>query len=139
MKATLGLLCLLVAVPAYAQTPTVFITPTKQGFEVYLAAALAKKQVPVAVVTQPEVATYTLKASEIDVSKENTGSKFARCLFAYCAGIEDKGAVSVQLIEDNVIRWSYSVNKGRGSQKNKQALAEAVAKHLKHEYFRQQN
>jgi hypothetical protein len=51
------LLCLLVAVPAYAQTPTVFITPTPQGFEVYLAAALAKKQVPVAVVTQPEVAT----------------------------------------------------------------------------------
>jgi hypothetical protein len=57
MKAALGLLCLLVAVPAYAQTPTVFITPTPQGFEVYLAAALAKKQVPVAVVTQPEVAT----------------------------------------------------------------------------------
>ena len=137
MKATLGLLCLLVAVPAYAQTPTVFITPTKQGFEVYLAAALALRW-PRAF-ARFEVATYTLKASEIDVSKENTGSKFARCLFAYCAGIEDKGAVSVQLIEDNVIRWSYSVNKGRGSQKNKQALTEAVAKHLKHEYFRQQN
>jgi hypothetical protein len=102
-----------------------------------MAAALAKKQVPVAVTTNEEGATYVLKASEIEVHKESTGSKVTRCLFAYCAGIEDKGSVSVQLIEGNVIRWSYSVNKGRGGQKNKQSMAEAVAKHLKNEFFRQ--
>ena len=53
-------------------------------------------------VTQPEAATYTLKASEIEVVKESAGSKFARCMFAYCAGIEDKGSVSIQLIEGSV-------------------------------------
>ena len=83
----------LVAVPTYAQTHSVFIAPTPGNFEVYLAAALVKKHVPVAVVTQPEAATYTLKASEIEVVKESAGSKFARCMFAYCAGIEDKGSV----------------------------------------------
>ena len=118
------------------QAATVFIPSTPQGFEVYLAAALAKKQVPLAVTTKEEGATYLLKASEIDVHKESTGSKVARCLFAYCAGIEDKGSVSVQLIEGDVIRWSYSVNKGRGGQKNKQSMAEAVAKHLKNDFFR---
>jgi hypothetical protein len=30
--------------------------------------------------------------------------------------------------------WSYSVNKGRG-QKNRQSLAEAVAKHFKSDYL----
>jgi len=33
--------------------------------------------------------------------------------------------------------WSYSVNKGRG-QKNRQSLAEAIAVHMKDEYFGKQ-
>ena len=54
---------------------------------------------------------------------------------AYCAGIEDRGVTTVQLVIHDTIAWSYSVNKGRG-QKNRQSLAEAIAKHLKDEYFR---
>jgi len=55
-------------------------------------------------------------------------------MFAYCNGIEDRGSTSVQLVKGETVVWSYSVDKGRG-QKNRQSLAEAIAKHLKDEYF----
>ncbi len=113
-----------------------FITPTEDNFEVYLSAAMVKKQVPVAVVTKEESATLVLKASAVEVQKQSTGSKVARCLFAYCNGIEDRGATSVQLLKGDSVVWSYSVNKGRG-QNNRQSLAEAIAKHMKDEYFSQ--
>jgi hypothetical protein len=76
---------------------------------------------------------YLLKAAPVEIKTESTGGKVARCLFAYCAGIEDKGNVSVQLIEANSTRvvWAYSVNKQKGGSKNSQSMAEAVAKHLK--------
>lgn len=133
----LTLLFVFTAAAAFAQTekPRLFITPAGDGFEVYLAAAMLKKGVPVSVIDKPDTATYTLKAAQIEIQKESGASKFARCLFAYCIGIEDKGSTSVQLVDrGGVLVWSYSVNKGRG-QKNRQSMAEAIAKHLKDEYF----
>jgi hypothetical protein len=129
-----GLLLLLFgATLSFAQLshPTVYIEP-QQGFETYLAAAMTKKGVPVDVVTDATKANYILKSAPVDIQKESTGGKIARCLFAYCAGIEDKGTVSVQLIETSSSKelWAYSVNKQRGG-KNTQAMAEAVAKHFK--------
>jgi hypothetical protein len=110
----------------------VFIEP-QQGFETYLAAAVSKKNVPVDVVADPTKASFVLKAAPVEVKTESTGGKIARCLFAYCAGIEDKGNVSVQLIENSSTKtlWAYSVNKQRGGSKNSQSMAEAVAKHLR--------
>jgi hypothetical protein len=112
--------------------PAVYIEP-QNGFETYLTAAISKKNVPVDVVTDQTKAIYLLKAAPIEIKTESTGGKIARCLFAYCAGIEDKGNVSVQLIETNSskVLWAYSVNKQRGGSKNSQSMAEAVAKHLK--------
>jgi hypothetical protein len=112
--------------------PTVYVEP-QNGFETYLGAAIAKKNVPVDVVMDQTKATYLLKSAPIEVKTESTGGKIARCLFAYCAGIEDKGNVSVQLIEasSSKMLWAYSVNKQRGGSKNEQSMAEAVAKHLK--------
>ena len=112
--------------------PTVYIEP-QQGFETYLAAAMSKKNVPVDVVADQTRANYVLKAAPVEIKTESTGGKIARCLFAYCAGIEDKGNVSVQLIETNStkVMWAYSVNKQKGGSKNSQSMAEAVAKHLK--------
>jgi hypothetical protein len=119
---------------AFAQLsrPTVYLEP-QQGFETYLAAAIAKKGVPVDVVTDPTKAVYVLKSAPVEVKTESTGGKIARCLFAYCAGIEDKGNVSVQLIDatSSKMCWAYSVNKQRGGSKNEQSMAEAVAKHFK--------
>jgi hypothetical protein len=112
--------------------PTVYIEP-QQGFETYLAAAISKKNVPVDVVTDQTKANYVLKAAPVEIKTESTGGKIARCLFAYCAGIEDKGNVSVQLIatSSTKVMWAYSVNKQKGGNKNSQSMAEAVAKHLK--------
>ena len=124
---------LLVASASFAELarPTVYIEP-QQGFETYLAAAMTKKNVPVDIVTDVSKATYILRAAPVEVKSETTGSKVARCLFLYCAGIEDKGTVSVQLIESSSTKmlWAYSVNKQRGG-KNQQSMAEAVAKHFK--------
>lgn len=133
---TCVLLCVLfcASVASAQERPTLFVTPTVDNFEVYLSAAIMKKQVPVVVVTKEDGAALVLKASAVDVQKQSAGSKFARCMFAYCAGIEDSGSTTVQLVKSDTIAWSYSVNKGRGK-KNRQALAEAIAKHLKDEYF----
>jgi hypothetical protein len=94
---------------------------------------MSKKSVPVDVVTDEAKATYILKSAPVEIQKESTGGKVARCLFAYCAGIEDKGTVSVQLIETSSTKMmsAYSVNKQRGGGKNQQSMAEAVAKHFK--------
>jgi hypothetical protein len=119
---------------SFAQVPkaTVYIEP-QQGFETYIAAAMTKKNVPIDVVTDQTKATYVLKSAPLEVKSESTGGKIARCLFAYCAGIEDKGNVSVQLIETSSTKmvWAYSVNKQKGGSKNQQSMAEAVAKHFK--------
>lgn len=121
---------------AQANHPTLYIAPTEDGFEVYLAAAIHKKKVPITVVSSSDVATYRLTAAQVEVETVSTGSKVAKCLFLSCAGIEDKASTSVQLVDDSgAIVWSYSVNKGRGS-KNRQSMAEAIAKHLKDDYLR---
>jgi hypothetical protein len=134
MKKTAVLVVLFLASLSFAQTsrPTVYLEP-QQGFETYVAAAIAKKGVPVDVVTDKTKATYILRSAPVEVKSESTGGKIARCLFAYCAGIEDKGNVSVQLIEAGSTKmvWAYSVNKQRGGSKNQQSMAEAIAKHFK--------
>jgi len=134
MKKLAVLFVLFVSSVSFAQLsrPTVYLEP-QQGFETYLAAAFAKKNVPVDVVTDDTKATYVLKSAPIETKQESTGSKITRCLFAYCAGIEDRANVSVQLIETTSTKmlWAYSVNKQRGGSKNQQSMAEAVAKHFK--------
>lgn len=130
-------LCLATASPVFAQNfSSMHISPTEDGFEVYLSAAMHKKGVPVRVMAVADGADYTLKVAQIEVTKESTGGKIARCLFAYCAGISDKASTSVTLISSTgEIVWSYSVNKGRG-EKNRQSMAEAIAKHLKDDYLK---
>jgi hypothetical protein len=124
-----------VALPAAAQDrPTIFITPTPDNFEVYVSAAMSKKQVPADVTTKEDGAIYILRAATPQETKVSTGHKVVSCLFAYCADTADKGNTSVQLVKNDVVVWSYAVNKARG-QKNKQAMAEAIAKHLKDDYF----
>ena len=73
--------------------------------------------------------------AQVGVTKESTGGKVARCIFASCARISDKSSTSVTLVSAaGEVVWSYSVNKGRG-EKNRQSLAEAIAKHLKDDYL----
>jgi hypothetical protein len=133
MKKTAILFLLSIASLSFAQTkPTVYLEP-QQGFETYVAAAIQKKGVPVDVVIDKARATYVLRSAPVEIKSESTGGKIARCLFAYCAGIEDKGNVSVQLIDTSSSKmlWAYSVNKQKGGSKNQQSMAEAIAKHFK--------
>jgi len=128
---------LLIAAASAAQAPRakIFIAPQKDSFETYLAAAFTKKHLPVAVLTEPAQSDYTLEATLIEHKTESTGAKFARCLFAYCAGIEGTESVSVRLVDNKTkeVVWSYAVNKYH---QRAQSLAEAVAKHLKKEFFK---
>lgn len=129
------LAALTVPIIGQAQQPSVYISPTGDGFEVYLAAAMVKKGVPITVLDHEDGATFVLKATKIETKQVGGGTKLVNCLFLYCAGNEDKGNTAVQLVESGEIKWSYSVNKGRG-EKNMQSMAEAIAKHLKSEFFK---
>ena len=116
--------------------PTIYIAQS-DGFEVSIAAAMQKKHVPVQVVTSELEADYILQPSTIEVHRESGASKIARCVFAYCAGMEDTGNVSVQLQEKSSHRvaWAYQVAKQRAGGRNRQSMAEAIAKHLKNDFF----
>ncbi len=94
---------------------------------------MQKKQVPVSVLTDQGGAQYLLESTPIQVKTQTTGSKFARCIFADCIGIEDRSSVAVQLVDvkSKQIVWAYTVHKQRGGAMNDQSMAEAVAKHLK--------
>ena len=90
---------------AQSAQPTLYITPTPDNFEVYLAAAIVKKKTPVTVVTKQESADYVLQASAVEIQQQSGASKVARCLFAYCNGIEDRGTTSVQVTQGERVVW----------------------------------
>lgn len=108
----------------------VYIQPDN-GFETYVSAAFTKKHVPVTVVSQEDAATFILEPTPVDVKTESTGSKVARCLFLYCAGIQGEQTVSIQLINPRTKAtvWAYTVRKYDAHAF--QSSAEAIAKHLK--------
>ena len=55
--------------------PSLYITPSDDGFEVYLAAAMVKKGVPVSVLDHEEGATYVLRAAKIETKQVGGGAK----------------------------------------------------------------
>jgi hypothetical protein len=107
----------------------VFIEPDN-GFESYISAAIVKKHTPVVITSEKESARYVLTSVVLE-KNESTGGKIARCIFAYCAGIEGSQTATVRLIDkaSNDVIWAYNVRKGSASAY--QSSAEAVAKHLK--------
>jgi hypothetical protein len=125
-------LVLLVPALSHAQTsyPKIYIAP-QNGYESYLAGAFTKKNVPAQIVQTEEGSDYILKPAPVEQKPESTGGKIARCLFAYCAGIEGSQTASVTLVDakTNTVVWAYNVRKGGSG--NFQSSAEACAKHLK--------
>lgn len=123
------------AFAAHSSVPQIplYIAPAQDGFQISLQAAMQKKHVPVSLSMEAADAQFELISSPIEVKTQTTGSKFARCIFADCIGIEDRSAVSVQLVnvKTKQIVWAYTVHKQRGGAMNDQSMAEAVAKHLK--------
>ncbi|MBV9762173.1 MAG: hypothetical protein JO340_16540 [Acidobacteriaceae bacterium] len=119
---------------ALGSATSIYVTPD-DGFETNIIAALEKKHVPLDIVTDQTQADYILTATGVHIHKESGAGKIARCMFAYCAGIEDSGDVSVQLVDTHTktVVWAYSVAKQRAA-KNRQSMAEAIAKHMKSEF-----
>jgi hypothetical protein len=110
-------------------SPRIYIEP-QEGFESYIAAAIVKKKVPAVVTHNKEEAIFVLSSAVIS-KEESTGSKIARCLFAYCAGIGGSQTATVQLVKAKTqeVAWAYNVRKGDA--RAYQSSAEAIAKHLK--------
>jgi hypothetical protein len=123
-------------VPAQ-ESPALFITPTDDNLEAFLSAAMINKQVPVTVVSKEELATLVLTASAAEIPPPSGAARIVRCVVGSCASPKDRGATSVQLTKGDTVVWSHTVNKGRG-EKNRQSLAEAIAKRLKADYFSQE-
>jgi hypothetical protein len=131
-------LVLILSSVSFAQGTThagakIYLAP-QGGFETYIAAAFTKKHVPVTIVGVADQSDFVLEAAPVEHKPESAGSKIARCLFLYCAGIEGIESASVRLIDQKtkVTVWSYTVNKGH---QREQSLAEAVAKHLANEFI----
>ena len=95
-----------------SRRPVLFIAPLLDEFETLLSAAMTKKRVPVSVTADPGLATLTLKV----------------------ASVEEAGT-SVALVDTSgAVMWAYSVDKVRTA-KNRQSMAEGIAKQLKDNYF----
>ena len=127
---TLLLLVAFASDPAFGATATVkiFIEP-QEGFDSYIAAGIVKKKVPV-IITQNRMEADFILSSVVLTNQESTGSKIARCLFAYCVGINGTQTATVQLVNSKKeVAWAYNVKK-QGA-KNFQSSSEAIAKHLK--------
>ena len=91
---------------------------------------MLKKRVP-AVVTQNKDEAALVLTTAVDSREESGGSKIARCLFLYCAGIQGTQTATVQLVNSNTqeVEWAYNVKKGSASAYP--STAEAIAKHLR--------
>jgi hypothetical protein len=116
--------------------PRIFVK-AEPGFAVSLTAALSKKQAPATIVLDEKSADYILQSASVAAKEESGASKIARCLFAYCIGIEGNSSVSVQLVRvsDSSVVWAYQVRKANGGPVGIQSLSEAIAKHLKNEFL----
>jgi hypothetical protein len=67
-----------VAQGAAQERPTLFVAPTTDGFENFIAAAMIKKHVAVTMVTKEDGALYVMRASAVDIQQQSTGSKVGR-------------------------------------------------------------
>jgi hypothetical protein len=133
---------------AFSQAPVKDAVPTpKPGtifikgdtdFAVAISAAMQKKDVPATIVIDEKNAEYILQSSSVATEHESGLGKIARCAFAYCAGIGGSTNVSVQLVRvsDSAVVWAYQVKKGNEGSHGVQSMSEAIAKHLKSEYFK---
>jgi hypothetical protein len=103
----------------------VFITPIEGGFEIYLAAALVKKDVPLVIVNDRSRADF-----EITGISESEKAGWAKMLFLSSQQSNEQASMKVVNLKSEVIAFAYAVNKVN-SVRGKQSAAEACAKHLK--------
>jgi hypothetical protein len=143
MNRLFAFLLFALTVPTFAQTPrippntTVYIEPM-DGYETYLAAAIAKKQVPLILVADKSKADYVITstmshraASQPAVVINNSNGNGGNNGFPQAAARGSTSAsISVIDAHSSQIIFAYAVGKA-GSTNQVQSTAEACAKHLK--------
>jgi hypothetical protein len=145
MKDMILALTLLTSTALAADAPRVYIEASETvdagnakdkakqiDFGAAIAAALVKKQVPVAVVTDKTKSEWTIKT--VSSQKEDTtGTKVAKMVFGRGGGggfTKFEGSIQVIDNESSAVLYAYNVKKG-----NFQSAAEAFAKHFKDDYL----
>jgi hypothetical protein len=101
----------------------VYIEPM-DGFENYLAAALQKKKVQVAVVANREAADFVITGT---AQHEKAG--WAKVAFQGSIHSDDQASISVVNRETSAVVFAYAVNK-KNTLHGEQTTAEACAKHI---------
>lgn len=103
----------------------VYIGAIEGGYDIYLAAAMHKKDVPIVIVTDRAKADY-----ELSGVSESEKAGWAKIVFWGNTSSKEQASVKLVDLKGGTVVWGYNVNKG-SSARGKQSSAEACAKHLK--------
>jgi hypothetical protein len=95
------------------------------GFEVYLAAAIEKKKVPVRLVSEKSEAEFVVSGTS-----ESQKASWAKMLVMGSTQSSEEASIVMKDARSGTIVFAYAVNK-RNSVHGKQSTSEACAKHLK--------
>ena len=110
------------SIPAGAR---VFVGPIEGGYDIYLAAAMHKKEVPIVMTTDRSKADF-----ELSGVTESEKAGWAKVVFWGNTSSAEQASVKMVSIKTGTVVWGYNVNKSN-SARGKQSSAEACAKHLK--------
>ena len=102
-----------------------FIDPIEGGYDIYLAAAMQQKQVPIVIVTDKSRAEF-----ELSGVTESDKAGWAKILFWGNASSAEQASIKVVNLKTGTVVFGYNVNKA-SSYRGKQSSAEACAKHLR--------
>jgi hypothetical protein len=111
--------------PRVPKGSKIYISPLENGYHIYLAAAIQKKEVPVILVMDKSRADFELSAVT-----ESEKAGWAKMLFMSSGASAEQASFQLVNLKTATISFGYNVNKS-SSAKGKQSSAEACAKHLK--------
>jgi hypothetical protein len=102
-----------------------FIATIDGGYDIYLAAAMHKKEVPVVIVTDKSKADF-----ELSGVTESEKAGWAKIVFMGNTNTAEQASIKVVNLKTATVVFGYNVNKS-SSARGKQSSSEACAKHLK--------
>jgi hypothetical protein len=102
-----------------------FIGAIEGGYDIYLAAAMHKKEVPIVIVTDKSKADF-----ELSGVTESEKAGWAKTIFLGNTSTSEQASIKVVNLKTGTVVFGYNVNKG-SSARGKQSSAESCAKHLK--------
>jgi len=102
-----------------------YIAPIEGGYDIYLAAAMHKKEVPVVLVTDKSKADF-----ELSGVTESEKAGWAKTIFLASTATNEQASIKIVNLKTGTIVFGYNVNKSN-SARGKQSSSEACAKHLK--------